>query len=238
MRQLTHRPWAAPSSPWRWKQAWHDLLFMHWPVPVAVIRPFVSSRLEIDVRDGTAWLGLVPFRMTDVTLRHVPALPWLSAFPEMNLRTYVTHGAKPGVWFLRMDASRALAVIAARATLALPYVWSSMTTRHDGDRIVYASGQGRARFRAAYGPESSSFVAKQGSLEEFLTERYCLYTVKSKRLLRVEIHHRPWVLQAAAAEVETNTVAASLGLPGPSQAPHLLFARLQETVGWGAELVA
>src|SRR6476620_5615169 len=101
-------------SPWRWRQSWHNLLFMHWPVPASTLRAHVPSEVAIDERDGAAWLGLVPFTMSGVTFKRIPPWPWLSAFAEMNLRTYVTVGGKPGVWFLRMDCARLAAVLAAR----------------------------------------------------------------------------------------------------------------------------
>ena len=137
-----------PAAPWRWRQVWHDLLFIHWPVATNALRPLVPAPLSIDERGGSAWLSLVPFHMSGVTLRGLPALPWLSAFAEMNLRTYVTMEDKPGVWFLRMDAARALAVWAARIGLGLPYVWSSMRTTPDGERVHYRSQRGHAVFEA------------------------------------------------------------------------------------------
>jgi uncharacterized protein len=226
-----------PTTPWRWQQVWHDLLFMHWPVPVDVLRPLVPSQLTIDERGGSAWLSLVPFHMSGVTLRGVPALPWLSAFAEMNLRTYVTAGEKPGVWFLRMDAARALAVWTARLGLGLPYVWSTMRVEPDGERIQYRSECGHAVFEARYGPAGAPEAPAPGSLEAFLTERYCLYTVVANRLARMEIQHPPWPLQPADATVGTNTIPGSLGLPGPIGQAFLQFSRRQDVVGWGLTTV-
>jgi uncharacterized protein YqjF (DUF2071 family) len=102
-------------------QSWHDLLFAHWTVDTAMLRPHIPAKLEIDTFDGQAWLGIVPFSVTGVRLRWTPPLPWLSAFPELNVRTYVTAQEKPGVWFFTLDAANALAVAAARLTFHLPY---------------------------------------------------------------------------------------------------------------------
>jgi uncharacterized protein len=237
LERLDHRPWALPSAPWKWRQRWHDLLFMHWRVPTTALRPLIPPALSIDRFDGDAWVGLVPFRMTGVTLRGMPAVPWLSAFTEMNLRTYVTDGAKPGVWFLRMDASRALAVWAARATLGLPYVWSRMNTEQQDARVVYRSMRGDAHFLASYRPHGPTFEATAETLDAWLTERYCLYSVHAGQLWRVEIHHKPWRLQRATCDVHANTIPESVGL-APATAPPLLhFSALQEVVGWGAETV-
>lgn len=227
-----------PDHAWRWQQVWHDLLFIHWPVPVAVLRPLVPPALSIDERGGSAWLSLVPFHMSGVTLRGVPSLPWLSAFAEMNLRTYVTAEEKPGVWFLRMDATRALAVWTARLGLGLPYVWSSMRVAIGDDRIEYRSERDRAVFEATYGPTGAAEEPEHGSLEAFLTERYCLYTVVATRLARMEIQHPPWPLQPADAVVGINTIPASLGLPGPIGQPLMQFSRRQDVVGWGLTTVA
>lgn len=225
-----------PPDPWRWRQSWHNLLFMHWPVPASVLRAHIPPAAAIDEREGTAWLGLVPFTMTGVTMRSMPALPWLSAFAEMNLRTYVTVDGKPGVWFLRMDCARLPAVLAARSLLGLPYVWSRMRVDERTLPIAYDSRSGPARFRATYQPTAPAREPPAGSLEAFLTERYCLYTVRARRLWRVVIHHPPWPLQAAAADVGTNTVHAALGLPGPAGAPLVHFAKRIDVIGWGPEL--
>ncbi|HEY7474325.1 MAG TPA: DUF2071 domain-containing protein [Vicinamibacterales bacterium] len=236
LTRLDHRPWPLPATPWRWRQVWHDLLFIHWPVPAAAVRPLVPEPLAVDERGGSAWLSLVPFHMSGVTLRGLPAVPWLSAFAEMNLRTYVTLDDKPGVWFLRMDAARALAVWTARLGLGLPYVWSSMRVEADGPRVRYRSERGPAVFEARYGPTAAPVEPAHGSLEAFLTERYCLYTVLGSRVARMEIHHPPWPLQAADATVTFNSIPASLNLPGPIGQPLMQFSRRQDVVGWGPTL--
>jgi uncharacterized protein len=238
LARQTHRPWAIPATPWAWRQTWHDLLFMHWPVSPSVIRPYVPEPLALDTREGQAWLGLVPFRMSGVTLRGVPPLPWLSAFAEMNLRTYVTIDAKPGVFFLRMDAARALAVWAARLSLQLPYVWSRMRVSRgaQGD-VQYESQHGSAVFKASYGPTTPPREPTPESIEAFLTERYCLYTVIRRRLRRVEIHHWPWPLQNAAVAVAANTIPQSLGLPPPQGQVLNHFADRLDVVGWAAARV-
>jgi uncharacterized protein YqjF (DUF2071 family) len=235
LTRIEHRPFPMPPEPWRWRQTWHNLLFMHWPVPVSVLRPHIPAPVSIDEREGSAWLGLVPFTMSAVTMKGVPSLPWLSAFPEMNLRTYVTFGGKPGVWFLRMDCTRLPAVLAARWGLGLPYVWSRMRVRENQMPIEYESGSGTIQLRAAYEPCAEVRESESGSLEEFLTERYCLYTVRARRLLRVTIHHWPWPLQVAAATVTTNTVPAALQLPQPKGVPLLHFAKRIDVIGWAPE---
>src|SRR5215470_11526964 len=154
---IAHRPWPLPTSPWIMAQSWHDLLFAHWPVDPAVLRSRIPAKLTIDTFDGSAWLGIVPFRMSGVRLRATPALPWLSAFPELNVRTYVTAEGKPGVFFFSLDAANPVAVAAARRFFHLPYFRARMSCRPDGDGIRYASqrthrGAPSAELRGRYRP--------------------------------------------------------------------------------------
>ena len=236
LRHIEHRPWPLPERPWSWRQQWLDLLFLHWPVPLDSLAPLIPRELEIDRFDGQAWVGLVPFVLADFSIRELPAIPWLSRFPEMNLRTYVTDGHKPGIWFFRMDAARAAAVVGARVTLGLPYVWSSMRVT-SGARVHYQVRQGGARFRGEYWPVGPVRAASAGTLEHFLTERYCLYSRRGRRLLRLEVHHPPWPLQPAQAAIAENTIAATLGIPAPSSHPILHFARRIDVVGWRPDLL-
>ncbi len=119
------------------RMSWHDLLFAHAPVPVAALRAVVPAGLELDTFDGVAWLGVVPFRMTRVGPRVLPPLPGLHAFPELNVRTYVTRDGRPGVWFFSLDAANRLAVWTARRFFHLPYFHAAMTCRADGDGIEH-----------------------------------------------------------------------------------------------------
>jgi uncharacterized protein YqjF (DUF2071 family) len=126
-----HRPWPLPTKPSLMKQSWHDLLFAHWPVPFQTIRNMVPSPLDIDLYEGSAWVGVVPFHMSNIQLRGLPApaIPFTSKFPEINVRTYVTYGNKPGVYFFSLDATNLLAVKAARLSFKLPYFFSSISVK-------------------------------------------------------------------------------------------------------------
>ena len=231
-----HRPWPMPRAPWLMTQSWHDLLFAHWPVDAAEVRRAVPIAFDLDLFGGEAWLGVVPFCMRNVGLRATPALPWLSAFPELNVRTYVRVAGKPGVYFFSLDAERWLAVAAARTFLNLPYHAAAMTVERDGDGVRYESmrrTRAPAEFRAAYKPIGAPFAASAGSIEYFLTERYCLYHhTRRGRPYRLEVHHPPWSLQVAGAEIAANTMAAASGVT-LNAAPALLhFARRQDVVAW------
>ena len=159
LEQTAHRPWPMPASPWVMTQSWHDLLFAHWPIDAATLASNLPPALELDRFDGKAWLGIVPFHMTNVAPRAVPALPWVSAFPELNVRTYVRVGGKPGVYFFSLDAGNALAVAVARGLFNLPYHQASMDVASVGDTIRYRSRRAEdagpsAWFAADYQPAS------------------------------------------------------------------------------------
>lgn len=204
-----------------------------------MLRALVPSGLELQEFDGAAWLGLVPFRMTGVMRRPLPDLPWISAFPELNVRTYVQLGGKPGVWFLSLDAANALAVWAARRFFHLPYYRARMTVTAEADGFRYSSARPGAAFAGSYAPTSEPYQASRGSLEHWLTERYCLYAAAPDgSLWRNEIHHRPWPLQPARARIERNSMFAFHGLDVNGPPALLHFAKRLDVIVWDGEQVA
>lgn len=257
LRATEHRPWPMPARSWTMAQVWHDLLFAHWPIEAARMRELVPSELDLDLFDDRAWLGLVPFRMSGVRLRGTPALPWLSAFPELNLRTYVRCRGVRGVWFFALEAANPIAVEVARRWFHLPYFHARMRCERepaeqatpsgvparprsaDEDRSIvsYASsrthrGAPPAELVARYGPSGPVELARDGSLEHWLTERYCLYTLDDRRrVLRGDIQHAPWPLQPARADFDRSTLPGAFGFE-PRGAPHLHFARRLDVVVW------
>jgi uncharacterized protein len=241
--RTVHRPWTLPSEPWIMAQSWHDLLFAHWKVDAATLRPHVPAELEIDKFEGQAWLGVVPFRMSGVQLRWTPALPWLSAFPELNVRTYVTAQGKAGVWFFSLDAANRVAVAAARLSFHLPYFNARMTCGDLDGWIQYQSerthpGAPSATLEARYRGTGKTFEPQRGTLAHFLTERYCLYSAASEgRVYRGEIHHSPWLLQPAEAQITRNSMIEAAGLTNPAAPPLLHFARRQDMVVWAPHRV-
>ncbi len=219
-------------------QIWHDLLFAHWPVDAEMLRRKIPSGFELDVFEGQAWIAVVPFRMSNVAPRGVPALPWVSAFPELNVRTYVRVADTPGVYFFSLDAGNPVAVGAARALAHLPYYTAEMTAETQDGWISYrsrrtTSGAPPAEFAARYRPSGDPQPPADGTLEYFLTERYCLFTVDSDfHALQLDIHHPPWPLQRAEAEITVNTMADACGIRVPAMKPLLHFARRQDAVAW------
>lgn len=233
-----HRPWPMPARPWIGRQTWCDLLFAHWPVPVASVRHLVPASLEVDAFDRQTWIGIVPFRMEGVTARGVPSLPWISAFPELNVRLYVTRDGKPGVWFLSLDAANPLAVWAARRFFHLPYEHATMAVEVSQAGVDYRSvrSPGSIAFAASYRATAAPYTSKPGSLEHWLTERYCLYAQDTRgRILRCEVHHQPWPLQRADAAIRRNELLKPHGMLQPETKPLLHFAKRLEVIVWAPE---
>ena len=243
------RPWPVPSRPWAMRMNWHELLFMHWAVPVEWLRPHVPQTLDVETFDGKAWLGVVPFRMTNVRPHFLPAVPGLSAFPELNVRTYVVPAGakggaagKPGVWFFSLDATNPVAVRVARWSYHLPYFDARISCAANGGTktptVHYSSrrthrGAPPAELDMEYRPTGNPVAAGPGTLDYFLTERYCLYSASSKgTLYRCEVAHPPWPLQPAEAKVRRNTMTRPLGFEAPEPEPVLHYADFQPVVAW------
>jgi uncharacterized protein len=239
LEEQAHRPWPIPSGPWVLQQTWHDLLFAHWPVPVAVLRALIPQTLTLDEYAGTAWLAVTPFWMSGVGFRHCPPLPGASRFAELNLRTYVTREDRPGVWFFSLDAGSRLAVFAARRLYGLPYIHARMAHHAEANEIVYHSRRADGTsFDARYGPIGPMASSRPGTLVHWLTERYCLYAEgRSGRMYRAEIQHGPWPLQPARAAISRNDLPKGLGieLGGPPALLH--FSRRLDVVVWPRQRV-
>lgn len=239
-----HRPWPVPSNRWIMRQIWLDLLFAHWPIDPAIMRALVPAGLDLDIYDGQAWVGVVPFHMADVGLRTFPGVPTVTNFPELNVRTYVTFkGQKAGVYFFSLDAASPLAVAVARRWYHLPYFNAKMAAEIQGDTVTYNSqrthrGAPPANFAATYGPTGDIYHSKSGTLEQWLTERYCLYAVdRRQRIYRGEINHAPWPLQPAQADISLNTMAQAHNIPLPDLPPLLHFAKRLDVVAWSIKPV-
>jgi uncharacterized protein YqjF (DUF2071 family) len=232
-QRADHRP--LPTGPWVLGQTWERLLFAHWPVPAAALRPAVPPELPIDTFDGMAWIGVTPFHLRGLRARVTPPLPFASRFPELNVRTYTTVDGEPGIRFLSLDAASAVAVAVAQRTYRLPYHLARMRITAGDRGIAYRSRRvgSSAELRCEYGPAGSAFQPRPGSLEHWLTERYCLYVVDRKgRVQRAYIHHEPWRLQPAWASFAANSMTRPFGIDLPAQAPLLHFAKRQDVVTW------
>jgi uncharacterized protein YqjF (DUF2071 family) len=234
--ETAHRPWPAPERPWFMGQTWESLLFAHWPVDPERLERVVPSELPLDVVDGQAWVGVTPFAVKGLRVRGVAPAPVLSSFPEVNVRTYVTVDGRPGIYFFSLDTSSRFGVETARRIYRLPYFHARQ--RFDGatfeSRRTQSDGP-RAELRATYEPVGEVRPPAPASIDHFLTERYCLYTLdEDRRVHRGEIHHPPWPLQAASARIEVNTMGAQIDLELDGT-PLLHYSERQDVVFWQLE---
>lgn len=238
LHRLAHRPLSLLDEPWIMAQRWENLLFCHWRVPQAVLRPHIPDDLTIDSFDGSAWISLVPMRMAEIHYRELPGIPGLDNFPEMNLRTYVTHHDRPGVYFLSLDTTSATNVWLARNVFHLPYFQAEQSIDDRSLPIHFTSrrmghGQPAAEVNVHYQPVGEPFTPGEDSLEHFLSERYAMYTVTQDGvILRGDIEHEPWEMQSAEATIDVNTMLAAYDIPVLDQPPLLSFARSLDVLCW------
>ncbi|WP_078551630.1 YqjF family protein [Bacillus alkalicellulosilyticus] len=242
LNEIDHRPFPLPKSPWLMTQMWDQLLFMHWPIPVKELKQHLPSTLELDTFDGTSWVGVVPFAMNNIRMHGLPQFPYAKSFLELNVRTYVKYKGKPGVYFFTLDANHKLFVAAARRFFSLPYVNADMELIDVNGTVDFKSerthrGYPAASFHVAYRPTSPVFTATKGSLEEWLTERYCLWTTKGKHVYRGDIHHVAWEFQHAEAEIKINKMASFLPEACFDSDPHLLYSHSNRAFVWMLERI-
>lgn len=231
LEDTDHRPWEPPARSWFMGQTWERLLFAHWPVEPHRLERVVPPQLPLDVVDGQAWIAVTPFVVKGLRVRGVAPTPVLSSFPEINVRTYVTVDGQPGIYFFSLDTSSRFAVQTARRIYRVPYFHA----RQRFDRSTFESSRPGAEFRARYRGVGEAAPPEPGSIEHFLTERYCLYTLDVDQcVLRGEIHHPPWQLQAAEAELELNTMGDQIGVDLEGT-PLLHYAERQDVVFWQLE---
>jgi uncharacterized protein len=221
-------------------QKWENLLFLHWPIEPALLRPLIPEPLEIDTFEGQAWVGITPFALNNLHLTHLPPVPGLSAFSELNVRTYVHHRDFPGIWFFSLDASKLIPALAARVFFMLPYFKAE---------IAFAQTSGKYQFGLRRpGPPEASFEASWragfrlrdpdvDSLAFFLVERYCYFASAPEGLYQTRIYHHPWILEEAFVGSYSSNMLAPLGLAEPTIAPLAHFSPSLGVDIWAPTLV-
>ncbi|HLJ16391.1 MAG TPA: DUF2071 domain-containing protein [Bryobacteraceae bacterium] len=205
-------------------QGWERLTFLHWRYPSEVIRPLLPAGIEIDTFDGAAWIGLTPFILTGLRPARLPAIPWISRFPEMNVRTYVRGpDGERGIWFFSLEADRLAAVVGARLFYGLPYRWAKLRVRYNSGTVEYTS-------RRYFGPGRANIAIRIGSpiqpneQERFLTARFRLYAMLAGRLAFAQVDHPPWPLRSAEILRLDQNVVDHSGVPGTSGEPLVHFS--------------
>jgi uncharacterized protein YqjF (DUF2071 family) len=210
------------------QQTWESLLFMHWPVPPASIRPLIPSGLELDLFEGEAWVSISPFRVNQLKLASLPPIPGIDSFLELNVRTYVHRRGFPGVWFFSLDASKFIPVLAARVLFALPYMRAQMSFEEGNSNYVFTSNRlisPSAEFHAHWRSGVTLADPHSESLAFFLVERYALFSGEDASISMTRIYHRPWILEEAFLLSSKSTMIAALGIPEPQSDPILHFSR-------------
>ena len=246
--KTSHSPRPLPSGRWQMTQRWNDLLFAHWPVCASQIEALLPEGLVPDIFQGSAWLGVVPFWLDRIKVRGFPSLPGIRNFPDLNVRTYVrdAHTGTPGMYFFSLDATNLLAVAIAHTFFHLPYHWAEMRLDQRSEREFSFYSRRRfaphpvifqARYRGM-GPTRKVVEARAGSLEYFLMERSSMFTRnRDGRATRASLHHVPWPLEDAEAEIGQNDLARSIGIELPDIEPVLHYSRRLAVYVWPAELV-
>jgi uncharacterized protein len=222
-------------------QTWAKLLFLHWSLPVEVLRPLVPRRLQIDTYEGTAWVAVAPFTMYGIRPALLPPLPFVSRTHELNVRTYVDLDGVPGVWFFSLDAANRLAVLGARYAFHLPYFRAEMHLEEEGQTLRYRSRRtdrrgAPAEFEAEWTCGEALPELQPGTRDHFLIERYVLYAARGDALYRARIAHRPWPLCTAELHTLSSTMLEAAGIAAPAAEPLLHQQREPiEVEVWGLE---
>jgi uncharacterized protein YqjF (DUF2071 family) len=260
LKETAHRPYPIPPGPWVLRQSWDNLLFAHWKVPFNKVRAVVPAELELDTYEGSCYVGVVPFAMANVRPRYFPSVPLLSNFLELNLRTYVKtprtaeadlaaaavsndsagragQQGGGGVYFFSLDCSNAVAVELGCKVYQLPYYNALMKLATDGGWHHYQcvrlhAGEEQLKFKASYREIGPVIYSQPGSLEAFLTERYCFLLSHQGTICRGDVHHKPWPLQAAEAKIDMNTMASKFSFDLSSEEPILHYSKHLDTVEW------
>ncbi|MGG1661069.1 YqjF family protein [Brevibacillus sp. NRS-1366] len=224
---------------WIMTQTWEHLLFIHWAVSPEALRGLIPNELEIDTYDGKAWIGILPFLLSGVRIRRMPTVPYTSAFPEINVRTYVKTKQKSGIYFLSLDASNPLITSIAKRWYRLPYFLADMQFATTMNRIEFESrrlrGNGQSVvFSGSYEPIGLPIHVKKGTLEHWLTERYTLFCQcgRSNQIFYADVYHEPWVLQQTKAQIRENTMTQRLSIPLGEQPDLSFYARGVQSYVW------
>ncbi|MFC4401746.1 YqjF family protein [Gracilibacillus xinjiangensis] len=202
-----HRDKQLPGGPWLMSQRWDHLLFIHLPVSKEVMKKHIPDGLELDTYEGTAWITILPFKLSKMHFRKIPPIPFLNTFLELNVRTYVKRNDTKGIYFFSLDADKFPAVLGARAA-TLPYVYAKMDMKQKGNTFYYYCRRKRSSkaFKGSYRPISEPYYPERNSLSHWLLERYFLWSKRNDSLYSVGIHHRPWKVQDVEVEIEEESI--------------------------------
>ncbi|KGX90696.1 hypothetical protein N781_06410 [Pontibacillus halophilus JSM 076056 = DSM 19796] len=198
-----------PRKGWVMKQQWNHLLFLHYPIHPEHLQPFLPESLTVDTFEGQAWIGIVPFEMSQIRFKGLPVVPFVSSLYELNVRTYVTYKGERGVYFFSLDANHVLGVQIARSIFHLPYFRAKMRMERMGEKWEFSSrrtheGKGNPAFHLSYSGGEKLHIDGRRTLVNWLTERYCLFNVHNGFVYKGKIDHNKWELREGHYEIEKN----------------------------------
>jgi uncharacterized protein YqjF (DUF2071 family) len=210
-------------------QGWHDLASLHWRYDPEVVQRILPPGLTVDTFDGAAMVGLIPFTMHRLGVPHLPAVPYLGTFPEVNVRTYVVRDGRPGVWFCSLDINRLLPTVVARTTYSLPYCWGRASHERVGDRLITTVDRRWPRSDAAASTRIELTIGDRietpSPLEHFVTARWGLYSsTRRGRLRYAAVDHAPWPLHRATVDQIDDSLVTAAGLPAPTGEPLCVYS--------------
>lgn len=237
-KEVEHRLLPLPRNNWIMRQAWRNTLFLHWPVQPEQLRPYIPSVLEIDTYDGSAWLGIVAFEMEGIYFRGLSFFSVVAPFSEVNVRTYVKHEGRPGVFFISLDVNDWASLLIAKRWYRLPYHSADIAIRRKGNAIFYDSVRRNlpVRFDGICTPKENEFFPSNDTLDHFLTEKYCFYTTQNnKDIFHGDIHHQPWPLQRADVQIQRNTLFSPLNLDFSEEDPVVHFSKGVDSLMWNVK---
>ena len=231
-KETDQRPYPLPRRPWVMTQVWNDLLFLHYSIDPDLLRSHVPKELEIDTFKGEAWISIIPLKITGSRVRKTPALPVLSSYIELNVRTYVVYKGVPGIYFFSLDANSLANVLGARGVTALPYKLAVMQFKQKDNEFYMKServgAQDAYQFEVSYVREEKMTETDQDTVDFWLLERYCMYSYYGKHILRGDIHHDAWKVSDVSATIHKNTMLSFLPNEQALSEPRLLhYARMK-----------
>ncbi|WP_176330380.1 YqjF family protein [Oceanobacillus rekensis] len=212
LQYTNHRDYPLPHGPWLATQKWNDLLFMHSPVPIETITKYIPKSLELDTFDGSAWITIIPFKVSNMRPRKMPPIPFLHSYLELNVRTYVKHKGIQGIYFFSLDADKLLAVLGARLA-TLPYFYANINLKKKKETFYFDStrkGKSEATFKGSYRPVLEAYYPERTSLTYWLLERYFLWSHRNNSLFRWAIHHRRWKIYDVKAIIDNENMLSFL----------------------------
>lgn len=236
IEEVAHRPWDLPQGKWRYYQEWNRSLFLHWKMPTHIIQPLIPGGLTLDRFDQEAWVSLVAFTMEKIRPRGLPAVPVISNFHELNLRTYVTKDGKPGVFFLHISAQKAFSAWLAKKLSGLPYQKAEIGEKQYGASKTYSSVTQKKELKLNVEFSLGGDVTTKSALDKWLTERYCLYLDRGDRLCRYDIHHAEWNLRSI--DLSRLTIDSTLGEFAFDRYPDLMhYSEGVKVLAWGKQMI-